>query len=74
MTPPANQNIFSPLTLPGEFLYIFYMNYAFDLTQNIAKTNIYTQKINDGRTDDGGPVVANPDSLWVRRVKKLLRK
>jgi hypothetical protein len=33
---------FSPLTLPGEFLNIFYMNYAFDLTQNIAKTNIYT--------------------------------
>jgi hypothetical protein len=31
---------FSPLTLPGEFLNIFYMNYAFDLTQNIAKPNI----------------------------------
>ena len=33
---------FSPLTLPGEFLDIFYMNYAFDLTQNITKPNIYT--------------------------------
>jgi hypothetical protein len=32
----------SPLNLPGEFLNIFYMNYAFDLTKNIAKTNIYT--------------------------------
>jgi hypothetical protein len=37
-----NKICFSPLTLPGEFLNIFYMNYAFDLTQIIAKTNIYT--------------------------------
>jgi hypothetical protein len=39
MTPPANQNIFLPFDTTGEFLNIFYMNYAFDLTQNIAKTN-----------------------------------
>ena len=42
MTPPANQNIFLPFDTTGEFLNIFYMNYAFDLTQNIAKPNIYT--------------------------------
>jgi hypothetical protein len=67
MTPPAIQDIFLSFDATWRILNIFYMNYAFDLTQNIlvpigpvvSEENIKIQKVNDRRTDDGRPVVAN---------------
>jgi hypothetical protein len=43
--------------------------------ERVSEENIKIQKVNDGRTDDGHPVVANAHmTLRVRWVKELLRK
>jgi hypothetical protein len=41
----------------------------------VSEENIKIQKVNDGRKDDGRPVIANAHmTLRVRCVKELLRK
>jgi hypothetical protein len=45
-------------------------NRKFDQSPVVSEENIKIQKVNDGRTDDGRPVVANAHMT----LKKLLRK